>query len=136
MERARWIAAAAVLCAAGMIGCGGTVNRMDAYNRSGIRMAENGLWQEAAFRWEQAVDLGGNAKVWNNLGVAYEAAERYEDALQAYARALSLDPNNKHFIQNLRRAEMNKIRAERPAPPPQPTEETSESCDSPPDSCP
>lgn len=128
MRPARWIWTAAAVCAACVCGCAGSADRIDAYNRYGVHLAEHGLWKEAAFRWEQAAALGGNAKVWNNLGAAYEAAEKYDDALKAYERALSLDPNNKHYIQNLRMAEMNKQRAGRAAAPPNETEST-DSCE-------
>jgi Flp pilus assembly protein TadD len=35
----------------------------------------------------------GKARVWNNLGWAYEGAGRVDDARRAYDQALVLDPN-------------------------------------------
>lgn len=72
--------------------------------RFGVEMAQRGLWREAAFRFEQARDLEvGNAAVWNNLAVAYEALGRFEDARQAYQRALELDPSNRALRKNYTR---------------------------------
>lgn len=72
--------------------------------RFGVEMAQRGLWREAAFRFEQARDLEiGNAAVWNNLAVAYEALGRFEDARQAYQRALELDPSNRALRRNYTR---------------------------------
>ncbi len=67
-------------------------------------MAQRGLWREAAFRFEQARELEPNrATVWNNLAVAYEALGRFEDARQAYQRALQLDPENRLLRRNYTR---------------------------------
>ena len=107
----------ALLCAL-HVACGGAVNRIDAYNDYAIDAARNDLWQEATLRWEQAAELGqGDARIWNNLGVAYEATERFDDALVAYRRALELDPDQASFTRNLRRAERNSARErDNPAP--------------------
>ena len=58
------------------------------------------LWKEAAFRWEQAVELDPTyAAAWNNLGIGYEQLGRFDDARKAYEKALELEPNNT-FIRN------------------------------------
>ena len=67
----------------------------------GIKVAQNGLWREALYRWERAVQLDpGYAEAWNNLGVAYEHAGRFEDARKAYETAIKLDPKNLMIRQN------------------------------------
>jgi Flp pilus assembly protein TadD len=67
----------------------------------GIRVAQNGLWREALYRWERAVELDpGYAQAWNNLAVAYEQAGRFEDARRAYETAIKLDPRNTLIQQN------------------------------------
>jgi len=92
------------------VGCAGG-GRIDAYNDFAVAAARNRLWGEAAVRWEQALDLdSGDERIWNNLGVAYEAEERFEDAIHAYTQATDLDPENSHFIRNLRRCERNRDR--------------------------
>ena len=59
----------------------------------GIKVAQNGLWREALYRWERAVQLDASyAEAWNNLAVAYEHAGRFEDARKAYETAIKLDP--------------------------------------------
>jgi Flp pilus assembly protein TadD len=58
----------------------------------GIKVAQNGLWREALYRWQRAVELDpGYAPAWNNLAVAYEQAGRFDDARKAYETALKLD---------------------------------------------
>lgn len=67
----------------------------------GVDMARRGLWSEALFRFHQAEKLDPqNARVMNNLGVAYEATGDYEKALGYYQRALKLEPNNRELRAN------------------------------------
>jgi Flp pilus assembly protein TadD len=67
----------------------------------GIRVAQSGLWQEARFRWEKAVELDPTyAEAWNNLAIAFEQEGRFEDARKAYEKALELDPKNLLIRQN------------------------------------
>ena len=92
------------------IGCA-SKGRVDAYNDYAVAAARNRLWAEAARRWEQALELDADdERIWNNLGVAYEAEERFDDAIHAYTEAADLDPENSHFIRNLRRCERNRDR--------------------------
>lgn len=61
----------------------------------GIKVAQNGLWKEATYRWEKATELDPTyAEAWNNLAVGYEYAGRFDDAEAAYQKAMKLDPNN------------------------------------------
>lgn len=61
----------------------------------GIKVAQSGLWKEATYRWEKAVELDPTyAQAWNNLAVGYEHAGRFDDADKAYQRALKLAPKN------------------------------------------
>ncbi len=70
----------------------------------GVEMALKGSWREAAFRFERVVrDEPGNAAAWSNLGVARESTARFEEALEAYERALELDPGNDRIQENLDR---------------------------------
>lgn len=67
----------------------------------GIKVAQNGLWKEATYRWEKAVELDPTyAAAWNNLGIGYEQEGRFEEARKAYERALALDPKNLMIRQN------------------------------------
>lgn len=67
----------------------------------GIRVAQNGLWREALYRWERAVELDPTyAPAWNNLAIAYEQAGRFDDARNAYETAIKLDPKNAMIRQN------------------------------------
>jgi Tfp pilus assembly protein PilF len=67
----------------------------------GIKVAQSGLWKEARYRWEKAVELDPTyAQAWNNLAIAYEHEGRFEDARKAYERAIELDPKNLLIRQN------------------------------------
>jgi Tfp pilus assembly protein PilF len=67
----------------------------------GIKVAQNGLWKEAAYRWEKAVELDPTyAAAWNNLAIAYEHEGKFEEARNAYERAVKLDPKNALIRQN------------------------------------
>ena len=49
----------------------------------GIKVAQSGLWKEAAYRWEKAVELDPTyAAAWNNLAIAYEQQGNFEKARQ------------------------------------------------------
>ncbi|NQW03230.1 MAG: tetratricopeptide repeat protein [Acidobacteria bacterium] len=67
----------------------------------GIELAQKGLWKEAAFRWEKAVELDPTyASAWNNLGIAYEQQGDFPEAKKAYDKAQALDPQNNFIRQN------------------------------------
>ena len=67
----------------------------------GIRVAQNGLWKEATYRWEKAVQIDSSyAEAWNNLAIGYEHQGRFDDADKAYQNALKLDPKNVSIRQN------------------------------------
>lgn len=67
----------------------------------GIELAQKGLWKEAEFRWEKAVELDPTyPSAWNNLGIAYEQQGKFPEALKAYEKARELDPKNNFILQN------------------------------------
>lgn len=67
----------------------------------GLKVAQKGLWQEARFRFERAVQLDpGNASALNNLGVALEQMGEFEEARKAYEKALELKPGDMYIQQN------------------------------------
>jgi len=67
----------------------------------GIRVAQNGLWNEALYWWQKAVALDPTyAAAWNNLAIAYEHEGKFDDAKKAYEKALELDPKNLMIRQN------------------------------------
>ena len=67
----------------------------------GIEVVRNGLWKEAIYRWERAVEIDDSyAAAWNNLGIAYEHEGMFDKAREAYERALDLDPGNLMIQQN------------------------------------
>jgi Tfp pilus assembly protein PilF len=67
----------------------------------GIKVAQSGLWKEAAYRWQKAVELDPTySAAWNNLAIAYEQQGNFEQAEKAYQRAVALDPKNAMIRQN------------------------------------
>ena len=67
----------------------------------GINVAQRGLWREAIYRWEKAVELDPTyAAAFNNLAVAYEHEGQLDKARKAYEKALEIDPNNAQIRQN------------------------------------
>lgn len=67
----------------------------------GIEVAQRGLWNEAIYRWQRAIDLDPTyAPAWNNLGIAFEHEGKFDEARRAYETALDLDPTNLFIEQN------------------------------------
>jgi Flp pilus assembly protein TadD len=67
----------------------------------GIKVAQSGLWNEALYRWQKAVELDPTyAAAWNNLAIAYEHDGKFEEAKKAYEKAIQLDPKNPMIRQN------------------------------------
>ena len=67
----------------------------------GIKVAQKGLWKEALYRWEKAVEIDPRyAEAYNNLAIAYEHEGLFDKARQAYEKAVELDPKNTYIRQN------------------------------------
>lgn len=67
----------------------------------GIDVAQRGLWREAIYRWERAVEIDPTyTAALNNLAVAYEHEGQLDKARKAYERALEIEPNNLQIRQN------------------------------------
>ncbi len=67
----------------------------------GITVAQKGLWREALYRWEKAVELDPQyAAAYNNLAIACEHEGAFDKARKAYEKALELDPKNAFIRQN------------------------------------
>ena len=67
----------------------------------GISVAQRGLWREAIYRWEKAVELDPSyAAAFNDLAIAYEHEGQLDKARKAYEKATELEPNNAEIKQN------------------------------------
>ena len=67
----------------------------------GIAVAQRGLWREAIYRWERAVQIDPKyAEALNDLAIAYEHEGDLEKARVAYEKALDIEPNNALIKQN------------------------------------
>ncbi len=70
----------------------------------GVKMAQQGLWNEALFRFHQAERADpANPRIRNNLAVAYEATGDFEKALSFYKQALEASPNDRTLRGNYAR---------------------------------
>ena len=78
------------------------------YNQFAIRAAELELWNEAIFRWKRVLEIQPqNAQAHNNLGVAYEATGKIDQAIESYKRATKLKPDNKFYRYNYRKCRLH-----------------------------
>ena len=67
----------------------------------GISVAQRGLWREAIYRWERAVEIDPTyAAAHNNLAIAYEHEGDLDKARAAYEKAIALEPTNSFIKQN------------------------------------
>ena len=98
--------AVVVLAATAIAGAGTSVladARSDAREQVdfGINVAQRGLWREAIYRWEKAVQVDPTyAAAFNDLAIAYEHEGQLDKARKAYEKALALEPNNSQIRQN------------------------------------
>ena len=90
----------------------------------GLEAAKRGLWREAAFRWERSLmQAPDNARLRNNLAVAYESLGDLKRAEAEYQEALRLDPENEKVRANydsfkeIHRVRLDKAKGDQPAPP-------------------
>lgn len=104
-------------CASSRAATSGSARQQLAF---GVEMAQQGLWNEALFRFEQARTLAPrDVRVLNNLAVAYEAVGRFDEALTAYKSALEVAADNRRVRQNYTRflEFYQSFKAPRPAAP-------------------
>jgi Tfp pilus assembly protein PilF len=101
MRKAIGCAALFILIAAGSAWADSAQKRARAEVEFGIQVAQKGLWREALYRWEKAVELDPQyAAAYNNLAIAYEHEGMFDKARQAYERAAQLDPKSTFVRQN------------------------------------
>jgi type IV pilus assembly protein PilF len=93
----------------------------------GAKMAKQGFWREALFRFEKAAkEKPDDAEIQNDLAVAYEANGESVKALAAYRRAIELAPNDSNIRRNYARfaeyyTSAQRVASPAEAPPPAPT---------------
>lgn len=85
--------------------------------RFGISVAQKGMWREALFRFQRAVQIDPeNASAQNNLAVALEQMGEFDRAREHYEKALDLKPKDLYIQQNydlFREADDKRNRRER-----------------------
>ncbi|MCP5050040.1 MAG: tetratricopeptide repeat protein [bacterium] len=61
----------------------------------GNKLAKEGLWKEAHYRWTKVLENGKETgSIYNNIAIALENMGKFDEAEAAYKKALSLEPNN------------------------------------------
>ena len=103
MKRWTGLVIAVVLFASGCVSYSNTESAKSQI-AFGARVARQGLWREAAFRFEQAIARDPkNARAHNNLAVALEASGEFARALVEYKKALDLAPTDNYVRRNYAR---------------------------------
>ncbi len=89
-------------------GCSSTsgldLSTAESQMKVGTQAAKLGLWREAKFRFNRAIDIDpDNAQAYNNLAVAYESNGEFEDAREAYLNALRINRGDPYIQKNYSR---------------------------------
>jgi len=64
-----------------------------AYNNMGVILADRRQWREAIACYQEGLQhFPGTRELWENCGIALTATEEFNPALEAFQRALALDP--------------------------------------------
>ena len=59
------------------------------------KLAQDGLWKEAHYRWSKIAKTGkSSAKIYNNMAIALEEMGKFDEAEKMYKKALEIDPGN------------------------------------------
>lgn len=103
--------ALATLAALGLLLLGGcsSTSRLDlstakSQMKVGAQAARMGLWREAMFRFNRALEIEpNNAQAYNNLAVAYESNGEFEKAREAYLMALRINRGDPYIQKNYSR---------------------------------
>jgi Tfp pilus assembly protein PilF len=70
----------------------------------GVKVALKGSWNEAAFRFQKAVDAdASDPHAWCNLAVARESLGQIDAARAAYEKAIALAPDDERIRTNYER---------------------------------
>jgi len=73
-------------------------------------IAQEGLWKEAYYRWQKALDNNeavNKAIIYNNMAIALERMGRLKEAEETYKKALKIKPGDSYIKANL--AKLKKI---------------------------
>jgi Tfp pilus assembly protein PilF len=89
-----------------LIGC--AANRYRTDFEFANKLAAEGLWNEAYYRLQKTLALGGDsAALRNNLAVVLESLNRLPEAEREYRQALKLAPGNVRIQSNFERFKKN-----------------------------
>lgn len=89
-------------------GCSSTsgldLSEAESQMKVGAQAARMGLWREAMFRFNRAIEIEpGSAEAYNNLAVAYESNGEFEKARESYLQALRINRADPYIQKNYSR---------------------------------
>lgn len=89
-------------------GCSSTsgldLSEAESQMKVGAQAARMGLWREAMFRFNRAIEIEpGSAQAYNNLAVAYESNGEFEKARESYLQALRINRADPYIQKNYSR---------------------------------
>jgi tetratricopeptide (TPR) repeat protein len=72
----------------------GCASESESHYNAGVKLHEQGRWEEAIAEYNKAIELDPNlAIVYNNRGAAYFETGQYDLAIADFNKAIELDPN-------------------------------------------
>jgi len=64
------------------------------YDITATYLRDEGQYEKAIRYWKKAIDVHENPRYWASMGNAFRRLERYDEAIEAYRRALQTGPNH------------------------------------------
>jgi Tfp pilus assembly protein PilF len=64
------------------------------YDITATYLRDEGQYEKAIQYWKKAIDVQENPRYWASMGNAFRRLERYDEAIEAYRRALQTGPNH------------------------------------------
>jgi Flp pilus assembly protein TadD len=96
-----WLAAAVVLALSTAPAMADRRTDAKEHVEWGITVAQKGLWPQAVLQFEKATEIDPTyAAAWNDLAIGYEQTGKFDDARNAYDKALKIDHANQFIRTN------------------------------------
>jgi tetratricopeptide (TPR) repeat protein len=64
------------------------------YDITATYLRDEGQYEKAIQYWKKAINVQENPRYWASMGNAFRRLERYDEAIEAYRRALQTGPNH------------------------------------------
>ncbi len=91
-----------IMIIAVLVGCSANKGLVKTEFAFANKLAKEGLWKEAYYRWKRSLVEGQkNVAVFNNMAIALEKMGKFDEAETTYKKALAIAPNNPTVKSNL-----------------------------------